>query len=157
MLKADAFTISKPFISLFSIVLWGSVKLSSEYFATVEMPFTFIDLPENSALSNPSSEKVSVKLKGQGWQLASLTFGPSQNFTVSTRNEFGSQSIQLRNSMDLNSWLPSNVTIEEFMPDRIEFNIEEKVTKKETNEKEKINKKNINEKEKTGRIPLSIS
>lgn len=112
------------------MILWGSVSLSDEYFATVEMPVAISDLPNESAVAGISMETVSISVKGLGWQLAGLNLGPDLKFDVSARNRLGRQSVNLKNVANQNSWLTSSIQLMEIKPDEIEFRVEKLARKR---------------------------
>jgi YbbR domain-containing protein len=112
-------------ISIFSIVLWGSISLSEEYFTSISLPIEFIDLSDDFSINTQRLKKVSVSLKGNGWSLAGLSLGRSLKFYIRPQNEAGRQVISSRNEIEQNQWLPSNVQVVEVQPDVIEFDVEQ--------------------------------
>jgi len=117
-------------ITLFSIILWGSVSLSEEYFATIEMPLLITDIPEGSALAEITRDKVAISVKGVGWQLAGMSLGPDLEFKVSSKGKNGSQKIYLESAAGQNSWLSSSIQLMEVKPDELEFKVEKLANKK---------------------------
>lgn len=117
-------------ITLFSIILWGSVSLSEEYFATIEMPLLITDIPEGSALAEITRDKVAISVKGVGWQLAGMSLGPDLEFKVSSKGKNGSQKIYLESAAGQNSWLSSSIQLMEVKPDELEFKVEKLAKKK---------------------------
>jgi len=117
-------------ISLFSIILWVFISLSGEFFATLHFPVRMINISDEHAVSNTSVDKVSLSLKGQGWQLAQLTFARNPEFLINTSGETGKQAVTLRNLLDHNNWLSSSIQVIEIEPEQIEFNIEKKIFKR---------------------------
>jgi len=57
--------------TLFAMVLWGSVNLSSEYQATVTVPISVTNVPQGLALRTPLPVGLQLTLRGEGWQMAS--------------------------------------------------------------------------------------
>ena len=112
------------------MMMWVFISLSGEYFYTVKLPITFSDIPEGYAVSNYSDEEVSISLKGQGWQLAQMTFGSAPEFIITVNKSPGTHVIPLRNALDQNRWLSSAVQINEFSPEEIKYRIEELAEKK---------------------------
>ena len=111
-------------------MLWIFVSLSGEYFYSVKLPINFSDVPNGFAVSNYSDKEISLSLKGQGWQLAQITFGSQPEFIVNVDHSVGEHKVLLRNALDQNRWLSSAVQINEFSPEEIKYRIEEIATKK---------------------------
>ncbi|OGU54770.1 MAG: hypothetical protein A2V66_08385 [Ignavibacteria bacterium RBG_13_36_8] len=122
--------ISIIFISIFSITIWTFISLSGEYFATIKFPIKVTNIPSNYAISNCSTKEVTLSLKAQGWQLAQLSFGINPDFMVPNTRKFGRHNVMLRNVLDVNDWLSSSIQVIEILPNRIEFDIENRVAKK---------------------------
>ncbi|MDZ7763969.1 MAG: CdaR family protein [Melioribacteraceae bacterium] len=113
------------FIVLFSVTLWVFISLSGDYFYNVNLPITFSDIPEGYAVSNTSDEEISISLKGQGWQLAQMTFGSNPEFTIEVADDPGTHEVTIRNALEKNRWLSSTVQINEFSPAKIKYIVEE--------------------------------
>jgi hypothetical protein len=111
-------------ISIFSIVLWGSISLSEEYNTSYTLPIEFVDLSDDYSINTDKLKKVSISLKGDGWSLAGLALKSELKFYISPQNEEGRQVISSRNEIERNDWLPSNVQVTEVQPDVIEFDVE---------------------------------
>ncbi len=116
--------ITVALIILFSILLWGSVSLSGEYFTTLDVPLQFINLDPDYAISDQDFQKVQVGIKTQGWILASLQFGRDLNLVVPVQEEPGRHSISARAAIERASWLSSNMQILEVVPDQVKFYVE---------------------------------
>ncbi|MBU2492628.1 MAG: hypothetical protein KJ571_08395 [Bacteroidetes bacterium] len=116
--------ISIVFISFFSVVLWVFVSFSGEYFTSIKFPIKVSGIPENQSIANQSINEVTLNLKGQGWQLAQLTFGRNPDFYVKANSKTGKQSLSLRNEIDANTWLSTSLQVIEIEPEKIEFTVE---------------------------------
>lgn len=117
-------------ITLFSIILWGSVSLSEEYFATIEVPVRVTDIQEGAAIARMSHDKVDISVKGIGWTLAGMSLGPDLEFKVSAKNKTGEQEVYLESVAGQNSWLTSSIQLMEVKPDELAFKIENLASKK---------------------------
>lgn len=67
--------------TLFSILLWGSVKLGGQYQSIRTIQVTIPDLPEGMAPSKPLPRSLKITLRGEGWSLA----GDAWNGTTDIR------------------------------------------------------------------------
>lgn len=128
--KMKSKIISIIFISFFSIVLWVFVSLSEEYFTSLNFPVKISGIAENKSLSSQSVDEVQLNLKGQGWQLAQLTFGLSPDFIINSRNNIGTQTVTLKNEIESNAWLSSNIQVLSINPEKINFSVENITRKK---------------------------
>lgn len=126
-MKKKILTIS--LITIFSILLWIFVSLSSDYFASVDAKIKFTNIPDGYLVTNVSSEQISFSLKGQGWLLAQITFGRNPVFEIDVNNKVGEQSILIRNYISKNSWLTSSLEITEITPSLLTFEVEKKYSK----------------------------
>lgn len=116
-------------VVLFSIVLWGFVSLSRDFFTTVSIPVSIENLPEGYVVGYQSEEKVNVSIKGYGWQLASIVFGKTNDFLVSADLTKGIQIKNTQNAIQNNPWLASNLVVVDITPPSIEFEVEPLDTK----------------------------
>ncbi|NOX18924.1 MAG: YbbR-like domain-containing protein [Chlorobi bacterium] len=111
-------------VVMFSIILWIFVSLSRDYFTNVKAAIQIVDIPEGYTVGYVSNEDLVISLKGQGWLLAPIVFGKDQTFNLSASNQTGAISVSLRDNLNLNNWLKSDVQIVGFNPDHIGMEIE---------------------------------
>lgn len=117
-------------ISLFSLILWGFVSLSEDFFATVKVPIVLSNLPEGYSVNNVSDNEVTLSLQGKGWQLAQIYFGSSPDFKINTQRKTGKNKISIRKAVEQNNWLSKNLKVIDFSPQEITYSIERlKITK----------------------------
>ena len=109
---------------LFSIILWISVSLSSEYYYTLKVPIKLINFPEGYSSGSDLPEYVTIKIKGQGWNILPLTVKSHLKYYVSAGNEAGMRLASLQNSVSENMWVSSNVQLISIKPDTVSFLIE---------------------------------
>lgn len=112
------------FSVLFSIIIWGSVTLSNEFFSTSSFDVNIINQPNGYASGKSNPQTVFVKLKAKGWQLISLSVGSKVNFNVSADNDSGKISVDPYNEIDENNWVSSGINILEINPREISFVVE---------------------------------
>ncbi|GAB4295310.1 MAG: hypothetical protein Kow0098_17580 [Ignavibacteriaceae bacterium] len=109
---------------LFSVVLWGSISLSDDYYATVELPLRLINFPEGFTTGSDIPETISIKVKGRGWKLVSMSLGSESDFRVSVNSDTGWKTASLPNYLSDNNWLSSDMQVIDIIPDSIAFYIE---------------------------------
>ncbi len=117
------------FIVLLSIILWGSVSLSGDFITTITVPVQIINSPANYTLGNISNKELSIRLKGKGWELARLELTGNDEFLVSANKKIGKIRANLRNHIEINSWLTSSFQVLDISPATIEYEIDKIITK----------------------------
>lgn len=115
---------------LFSILIWGSVTLSDDFFSTADFSIRVVNQPDGYTCGIINPEKISVKLKAKGWQLLTLKLGSQSEYLVSADNDSGIIKVDPFNEMDENTWLNTGLSITEIIPRQISFNVEKLIYKK---------------------------
>lgn len=115
---------------IFSFLLWGSVSLSDFYYTNIEVKLSLINFPHNYTTGSNLPEKVTLKVKGQGWKLVSLNVGSDADFKVSVDKDSGKKVISVHNSLENNRWLLSDVDIISIQPDTLSFYVERIISRK---------------------------
>jgi len=116
-------------IILFSIVLWGSVSLSGEYIATINVPIELVDLPNNYTTGYISNKDVYMRVKSKGWEIAKILLGTENKFDVSVHRKMGKRKIDLKDEIQNNGWLTSSVQVLEIVPSQVECDVDKIVSK----------------------------
>ncbi len=107
-----------------SAALWVSVSLSDQYITTVKVPIAFTDLPKNYAIGYSSSNELELQLKGRGWDLAKLIYGPEIDFDISVHKRTGRRKYDMNDLLKANTWLTSSLQVLEIIPSQIEYEVE---------------------------------
>lgn len=128
MLKKKIYAILISF--LFSVILWISISLSSDYYATFDVPVNLLDFPPGYSNGSPLPQSVSIKVKGKGWKLLSLYLNTTSDFTIPIRYEYGKHFVNLFSYISDNPWLTNDVEVVSISPDTLSFFIEKSYTKK---------------------------
>jgi len=109
---------------IFSILIWGSVTLSEEFYSTMDFNIKIVNQPSGYTCGIINPEKISVKLKAKGWQLLTLGIGSKQEYSVSADKDSGVITVDPFNEINENSWLISGLSITEISPREISFKVE---------------------------------
>jgi YbbR domain-containing protein len=109
---------------IFSIILWVSISLSNEYYATFKIPLQLVNFPEGYTIGSKIPDYISVKLKGEGWKLAALKLGRETDYVVASGNETGKRFINLYNYLVDNQWLSSDIEVIDISPDTLSYDVE---------------------------------
>lgn len=112
------------FITVFTIILWAFVTFSGIHSTNLYIPVNFVNMPEEFMLSSQSHEDINLSLKGEGWQLAQISFGLNPVLNIPVINEIKQQSVPVRAALGRSSWLSSGLQIVSVNPEHIEFTIE---------------------------------
>jgi len=126
-MKKNILVIIASFI--FSVILWISVSLSSEYYYSIQVPIKLVNFPDGYSSGTPLPEYITIKLKGKGWNILPITMKSNLKYNVSAGSEPGQRLVYLQNSVSENNWASSDVQIMGFKPDTVSFFIE-KMTQK---------------------------
>ncbi|MGE5432575.1 MAG: YbbR-like domain-containing protein [Syntrophomonadaceae bacterium] len=124
MLKVNKKVFSIILAVLFSFILWGSVTLSNSYFTTITVPVRLTNLPKGFAASRMSISEVNLRIKGEGWRLASLILSNNLEYNVSAGRDSQSKNINLRNALGENAWLSSGIQLFDLYPDFLSVSLE---------------------------------
>lgn len=114
---------------IFSIILWISISLSNDYYATVNVPVKLINLPRGYSTASMIPETISVKLKGKGWKLLGVNLTAKSEYNISVEDS-GKVSVNLFNYLAENQWLTTDIDVIDISPDSLTFLIEKDYMKK---------------------------
>lgn len=114
---------------IFSIILWISISLSNDYYATVNVPIKLVNFPTGYSTATRIPDNISVKLKGQGWKLLGVNLSTKSDYTISVEDS-GRINVNLYNFLGENQWLSSDIEVIDMMPDTLSFYVEKDFMKK---------------------------
>lgn len=111
-------------IFIFSTLLWVFVSFSSEYSTTIKVPVRITNIPEGYSTIDISDKLVTLNVKGQGWQLAQLTFGLQEYLDIPFVGDKEEQTVSVRNVLEQNSWVSSSIQISLVEPEQLTYSVE---------------------------------
>jgi len=114
---------------IFSIILWISISLSNDYYATVNVPVKLVNFPTGYSTATKIPDDISVKLKGQGWKLLGVNLSTKSDYTISVEDS-GKINVNLYNFLGENQWLSSDIEVIDMTPDTLSFYVEKDFMKK---------------------------
>ena len=114
---------------VFSIILWISISLSNDYYATVTVPIQLINFPTGYSTASEIPKDISVKLKGKGWKLLGVNLSTKSDYTISVEDS-GRVNVDLYNYLGENQWLSSDIEVIDITPDTLSFLVEKDYMKK---------------------------
>jgi YbbR domain-containing protein len=114
----------------FSIIIWGTISLSEEYYANVNVPLRVVGFPNGYTIGNEIPENITIKLRGVGWKLFSVNIGKDVTYNISVNGDSGFKQIKLMDHLTDNRWMLSELDIIDIVPNSLSFSIERRVKKK---------------------------
>lgn len=112
------------FSVLFSLLIWGSVTLSDQFFSSMDIKVKIVNQPSGYTSGDLNPENISVKLKAKGWQLLALNLGAQKEYNVSANNDSGVITINPLNDIDENGWISSGISVTDIYPKQVSFIVE---------------------------------
>ena len=114
---------------IFSIILWISISLSNDYYATVTVPIKLVNFPTGYSTASEIPKDISVKLKGKGWKLLGVNISTKSDYTISVEDS-GRINVNLYNYLGENQWLSSDIEVIDITPDTLSFVVEKDYMRK---------------------------
>jgi hypothetical protein len=115
---------------IFSIILWGSISLSDEYYAVIQVSPKLFNLPRGYTSGSELPDKISIRVKGKGWRLVSVNLGSDTEYLISVGGDSGKQLIDVSSNLNNNRWIKSDLEVIDVLPDTLSILVEKIVTKK---------------------------
>jgi hypothetical protein len=95
-----------------ALALWLYITLNSEFVANIYLPL-IVKLPPTRAIENPLPDKISVKVKGTGWQIFNLNyFNSAAKCEIDLSNERIKDSIHILSKSEISKNLQSLVNVD---------------------------------------------
>lgn len=67
---------------VFAVLMWVSINLGNEYTIVQHIPVALENLSPEKALKSPIPKQVTVRFKGQGWDLAAMLFAGEAKYCI---------------------------------------------------------------------------
>ena len=115
---------------VFSIILWGTISLSEDYYSNIEIPLKLTDFPNGYTISSEIPDQMTIKVKGAGWKLFSLNVGQDVSYNISVKNDSGYINVKLIDYLTDNRWVISELEVIDIIPGSISFLVERRTEKK---------------------------
>jgi hypothetical protein len=114
----------------FSVIIWGTISLSEEYYANVNVPLRVVDFPNGFSIGSKIPENITIKLRGIGWKLFAVNIGKDVTYNISVSGDSGFVQIKLMDHLTDNRWMLSELDIIDIVPNSLSFSIERRIKKK---------------------------
>ncbi len=99
-----------------AVLLWGSVKLGSQYQDTIHVPVSLLNLPAGLAPVSPIPRTLELTFRGRGWQMASHLLDSDLQVPIDVRT--GPRIMTLRD-VRREIALPENVELIDMKPESV--------------------------------------
>lgn len=84
---------------LFAGLMWVSVNMGDEYQVSMDIPLVVRDVPEGKAIKGTVPRSVTIRVRGQGWQLASMLLSGKPECALSAAALEGTTSVVTQNDL----------------------------------------------------------
>lgn len=115
---------------LFSVIIWISIAFSDVHYAVYRLPVEVVDLPEGYTTSEILPEKITLRVRGDGWKLMSFELSGYKSFFVSVKGDSNRIITDPLANIENNPWLSSGMSIIDAYPKSIRITVEPVVSKK---------------------------
>ena len=115
---------------LLGMLLWLSAVMRDQFQTTVSVPLIIQDVPEGRAISTPVPPSLSLKVRGDGWQLALLTLGSHPPLEFSLESLPGRNKAISANDVVDRMALRPGVELVSMHPDSIYLDLDRSTQKK---------------------------
>lgn len=112
------------FSFIFSIIVWGSITLSDQFYSSYDLNVKVVNTPNGYSCGIINPKTLTVKLKAKGWQLLALNLNPISDFMVSTSKDSGNLTVDAYDQIQENTWIGSGTTIIDISPRNIGLKVE---------------------------------
>jgi hypothetical protein len=114
----------------FSVIIWGTISLSEEYYANVNVPLQVVGYPNGFSIGDEIPKNITIKLRGIGWKLFAVNIGKDVTYKISVNGDSGFIQIKLMDHLTDNRWMLSELDIIDIVPNSLSFSIEKRIKKK---------------------------
>ena len=114
----------------FSLIIWGTISLSEEYYANVNVPLRVVGFPKGFSIGNEIPDNITIKLRGLGWKLFAVNIGKDVTYNISVNGDSGFIQIKLLDHLTDNRWMLSALDIIDIIPNSLSFSVERRIKKK---------------------------
>jgi len=110
--------------SVFGIVAWASVTLREEYQVTMTVPLTLEGTPPGQAIKSPLPRTIQLRLRGDGWKLATLALAREPKLVFSVAELPSSNRLIVFNDVAERLSLSSGIHLVEMKPDSVRIELD---------------------------------
>lgn len=118
------------FSTVFAILLWFFIALTSEYQTTITLPLVMENLRPSRSLARPLPATITVKVRGTGWQLLRLESLPDSRYVLDLSDIVSRKRFITREDYQERLHLPVSVQVIEVRPETLSVVLDERVFRK---------------------------
>ena len=117
------------FSTVFAILLWFSIALTSEYQTIITVPLVTENLRPTRALAKPLPTSLTLKVRGTGWQLLRLESLPDSKYVLDLSDVSYRKRIVTKDDYLERLHLPVTLQVLEVRPETLVVALDERVRK----------------------------
>ena len=110
---------------VFAALMWLSINMGYEYTVVKYVPVVLENMKEDHVLKYPVPKVISVRFKGNGWQLAGIYLSPSVKYYIDVRSLSANPYLVTGKDLPEHVKLPLSVQTLEVIPDTLILAIDE--------------------------------
>jgi YbbR domain-containing protein len=118
------------FSTFFAILLWASIIMTYDYQSFESVPLVLENMKPTRALAQPIPERVSIKVRGTGWQLITLSFSPDKKYVLDVSGISNRYSFLTNQDVMERFAVPQGIRVVEVQPETVAVILDEKISKK---------------------------
>ncbi len=116
--------------ALFGTIVWLTVSLREQFQIGIDVPVSVENIPDGFAVRTPVPRSVHVKLRGDGWKLATLLLGSGKTLTLSASNTPPHGYMNILSELSDRLALRPGIQIVEVVPDTLTIELDRISTKR---------------------------
>jgi hypothetical protein len=107
------------FSLLFACIAWASINLGNEFQTVIDVPVRVENVPPAKALSTPLPPRMTLKIRGTGWELLNSMLSPNVRYTIDFNKLSSSDTLFTYRNLNERISLPHGVHIFETSPETV--------------------------------------
>jgi YbbR domain-containing protein len=118
------------FSTVFAVLLWLFVALTSEYQTTITLPLIIENLKPSRSLVKPLPATITAKVRGTGWQLLRLHSLPDSRYALDLSDISSRKRFITREDYQERLHIPVSVQVLEVRPETLTVVLEDRIFRK---------------------------
>ncbi len=114
----------------FGVLIWLTVSLREQFQISVTVPIVVDNIPDGFAVRTPVPTEVRVRLRAEGWKLATVVLGSTQRLVLSAPPPPGRRHVILLNELADRLTLRPGIQIVDALPDTLTIELDRSMQKR---------------------------
>jgi YbbR domain-containing protein len=116
--------------TLFAVLVWVSVNMSYQYQTSAAVPLIVQNLPPGKAIKTPIPRFLQIRVRGEGWRLATLAFGSDLKFVLDVNSLTPNQRMLTMNDVSERLNMPPGTVLAAMKPESLVVDLEKYAEKR---------------------------